>query len=189
MDDTSQPAPPLTADLLAFARAVALQEARQLCPNHVDFGDAAQEALLHLLSRPPKVDPTRGAAKTLIHTIVRRAVLKYVERERRRTCRFSQAPEPVQTGEQDKAPDLLGQVTDWRCKPLTKGRTTDGILEFIDNEESRALCLLYLDCEGNVSEVARRLGVSEGTVRYRLKLLAPKLRAAGFEPFTDGGSL
>jgi hypothetical protein len=31
------------------------------------------------------------------------------------------------------------------------------------------------------------MGVSEGTVRYRLKLLAPKLIAAGFDPFTKEG--
>jgi hypothetical protein len=34
-----------------------------------------------------------------------------------------------------------------------------------------------------MSAAARRLGVSEGTIRYRLKLLAPKLIAAGFNPF------
>jgi len=37
--------------------------------------------------------------------------------------------------------------------------------------------------DGNYSEVARQMGVAEGTVRYRIKHLAPKLLAAGFDPF------
>jgi|GEM_PF-7096492 len=40
-----------------------------------------------------------------------------------------------------------------------------------------------IECDNNVSEGARRLGVVEGTIRYRLKMLAPKLIAAGFNPF------
>ncbi len=173
----------LTPDLLEFARAVALTEAKKCCPKSVDFGDAVQEALLHLISRPPKVDPAKGTAKTLIHTIVQRAVLKYVKRERRQAERFMQAPEPVKSDEQDDQPDLLDQDKERRHELMKKRWTTDDVLEFIDNEESRALCRLFIDCQCNTSAVARRLGVSEGTVRYRLKLLAPKLLAAGFNPF------
>lgn len=62
----------------------------------------------------------------------------------------------------------------------------EDLFQFIDNEDSRALCKLYIKCKGNVSETARRLGVTEGAVRYRLKMLAPKLRAAGFDPFEGG---
>ncbi|GIX05030.1 MAG: hypothetical protein KatS3mg114_0899 [Planctomycetaceae bacterium] len=188
MNDSSPQELELTPDLLAYARAVALKEAKRCCPKHVDFGDAVQEALLHLISKPPKVDPAKGTAKTLIHTIVQRAVLKYLERQRRQARRLMQAPEPVKTDEQDESPDLLEQGEDRRRELLTKRWTTDDVLEFIDNEESRALCRLFIDCQGNMSEVARRMGVSEGTVRYRLKLLAPKLIAAGFNPFTREGS-
>jgi RNA polymerase sigma factor (sigma-70 family) len=188
MNDSSPQALELPPDLLAYARAVALKEAKRCCPKHVDFGDAAQEALLHLMSKPPKVDPAKGTAKTLIHTIVQRAVLKYVERQGRQGKRFMQAPEPVKTDQPDDTPDLLDQDKDRRVELMTKHWTTDDVLEFIDNEECRALCRLFIDCQGNMSEVARRLGVSEGTVRYRMKLLAPKLLAAGFDPFTNEGS-
>lgn len=188
MNDSSPQELELTPDLLAFARSVALKEAKKCCPKYVDFGDAAQEAVLHLMSKPPKYDPAKGAATTLIHTIVQRAVLKYAQRERRQANRFMQAPEPVQADEQDEKPDLLDQDEDRRVELQKKRWTTDDVLEFIDNEESRALCQLFIECQCNMSEVARRMGLSEGTVRYRLKLLAPKLLAAGFDPFRKEGS-
>lgn len=75
-------------------------------------------------------------------------------------------------------------------RPLNRAApqlTLDDILRFIDCPESRALCRLYVECDCNTSEVARRLRVVEGTVRNRLKMLAPKLIAAGFYPFRRGG--
>jgi len=189
MNDSSPQELELTPDLLDYARAVALQEAKKRCPKHVDFGDVVQEALLHLMSKPPKYDPAKGASeRTLIHTIVQRAVRKYVAREKRRAGRFMQAPKPVRSKEQDDQPDLLDQDENRRRDLLKKRWTTDDVLEFIDNEESRELCRVVMECQGNMSESARRLGVSEGTVRYRLKLLAPKLLAAGFDPFRNEGS-
>ena len=78
-------------------------------------------------------------------------------------------------------------ITERRTVALTKSRwPLDDILQYIDNEDSRALCRLVIECDGNISEAARRLKLSEGTVRYRLKLLEPKLRAAGFDP-SEGG--
>jgi RNA polymerase sigma factor (sigma-70 family) len=183
MNDSSPQELELTPDLLDFARATALTEAQKCCPKHVDYGDAVQEAILQLIRKPPKVDPAKGTAKTLIHTIVQRAVLNYARRERRQADRFMQAPEPATTDKQEKQPEQTDQDEDRRVELMKKRSTTDDVLEFIDNEESRALCRLFLDCRGNMSETARRMGVSEGTVRYRLKLLAPKLVAAGFNPF------
>lgn len=183
MDDSSPRELELTPDLLEYARAIALTEAKKRCPKYVVFGDAAQEAVLHLISKPPKFDPAKGSAKTLIHTVIQRAVLKYVERERRHAGRFMQPDEPKGGNDQDEAPDPLDQAENRRVKLQTKHWTTDDILEFIDNEDSRALCRLVIECDGNLSRTARRLGISEGTVRYRLRLLAPKLLARGFNPF------
>jgi transcriptional regulator with AAA-type ATPase domain len=120
--------------------------------------------------------------KTLIYTAIQRHVQKYVEREFRHGKRFMQ-PEPVKTDDQDGAFDPLDQAENRRVKLQTKRWTTDDILEFIDNEDSRALCRLVIECDGNLSKTASRLGISEGTVRYRLRMLAPKLLARGFNPF------
>jgi len=176
----------LTPELLAYARAVALKEARKHCPEHASYDDVVQEALLQLIRMPPKFDPSRGASeKTLIYTIVQRAVLKFAEREAKHAHRFRQFAEPVEDEEPEEH-----LVTENRPAQLTRSRwSMDDILQYIDNDESRALCRLVIECKGNLSDAARRLGLSEGTVRYRLKILGPKLLAAGFDPFSDGGVL
>lgn len=191
----------LTPDLLEFAKACALQEAAKYCPRWMDRQDVVQQVMLGLLSKPPKYDPSKGASeKTLVHTVVRRIVLKYAAREQRRADRFVQPPwrmregtpeEGDDEGLQEELPVELSRGTapkkavNRRVELLSKSSTTDDVLEFIDSEESRALCRLVIECGGNVSEAARRLGLSEGTVRYRLRLLAPKLRKAGSNPFPD----
>lgn len=191
----------LTPELLEFAKGCALQEAGRHCPRWLDRQDVVQEVMLNLLAKPPRYDPSKGASeKTLLHTVVRRIVLKYVAREIRKAGRFEQPPWRTSQGEQDEdeapkeelpvelsrgVPAAEKKSINRRVELLSKSWTTDDVLEFIDNEESKALCRLVLECGGNVSEAARRLRLSEGTVRYRLRLLAPRLRAAGFCPFPD----
>ncbi|MFO0784704.1 MAG: sigma-70 family RNA polymerase sigma factor [Phycisphaerales bacterium] len=183
----------LTPDLLDYARRVALKEAPKHCGPRVSHDDAAHEAVLHLMSSPPKFDPTRGASpKTLIYTIVQRAVIKFATREAIKVGRFKALPESAAEGEKitagvyadDPRPGVGGN----RTVELSKSAwTADDVLEFIDNEDSRALCRLVIDCGGNVSETARRLKLTEGAVRQRLRVLAPKLLAAGFDPYLTGG--
>jgi len=197
----------LTPDLLEYAKAVALKEAPKHCRARLSrptagssdldehpWADVVQDVQLRLIRRPPKFDPSRGASpKTLIYTIVKRAVIKFGARQAKQAYRFRQFPTTVEvsegleegTVERTRKVDL---ITDRRTAALTRSRySPDDILEYIDNEDSRDLCRLVIECKGNVSEAARRLKLSEGTVRYRLKLLAPKLRAAGFDPFSQGG--
>lgn len=133
--------------------------------------------------------PPRGSPKTLIYTVVQRAVLKFVGRECRHASRFKQVVRP-KTGnadDRDEALDALTlgeEVERHQQNLLADARFSEDIFEFIDNEESRALCRLFIECDGNVSEVARRMGLVEGAVRYRLKMLRPRLVAAGFDPFS-----
>lgn len=145
---------------------------------------------MELLSHPPKYDPQRGASpKTLIYTIVQRAVMRFgvLQAKKDKEARpmstsVVEVAEGLEEGtvETMRKADLTSQR---RTTQLTRSRfTMDDILEYIDNEESRNLCRLVIECRGNVSEAARRLKLSEGTVRYRLGLLKPKLEAAGFGP-------
>ncbi|MCC5828953.1 MAG: sigma-70 family RNA polymerase sigma factor [Phycisphaeraceae bacterium] len=187
--DTSPQKIELTPDLLEYARAVALKEAPKHCGPGVSFDDAAQQAVLQLIRKPPKYDPTRGAdVKTLIYTIVQRAVIKFATREKKT---LNQYPEQAN----DRSPlEPTDDQSQFHRRMTGAGPTehearralVEDMLRFIDNEESRAMCWLLLQCNGNYSEVARRLKLSEGTVRYRLKMLAPKLRAAGFKPPWEG---
>ena len=189
MHDSSAPELELTPDLLEYAKAVALKEAQKLCPPHVDYDDAVSDARLHLISKPPKHDPARGVSpKTLIYTVVQRAVLKYVGRECRHAGRFKQVVR-TKTGDDDDREEALdalarGEEVNRRQRNLlADDRPPEDIFEFIDNEDSRALCRLFIECDGNVSEVARRMNLSEGAIRYRLTMLRPRLVAAGFDPF------
>lgn len=178
----------LTPDLLDYARRSAIKEAEKICPPHVDVEDVGSEAVLHLLSKPPKYDPTKGASvKTLLYLVVQRYVLKYNARQCRHASRYKQIVKP-NTGEDDdheEALESLALKKEGRRHPRelrTKNTTTDDVLEFIDDEESREFCRVVMECGGNKSEAARRLNLSEGTIRHRLKLLKPKLQLAGSDP-------
>lgn len=170
----------LTPELLDYAKAAAIKEARKRCPKHVQYEDVAQDVLLHLIRKPPKFDPSKGASETtLIYTIVRRVVIKFVARAIRQAGRFKQVGDEAA---EDGSP--LEEAAVWSPSDgKSRNLTTEDMFRFIDAEESLALCQLVVDCNGNVTEAARRLGIPANTVRYRLKLLAPKFRAAGFDPF------
>lgn len=193
MPDASPTELELTPDLLDYARRVALQVAAKHCGPRVILDDAAQVALLHLMASPPKYDPARGASpKTLVYTIVQRAVIKFAAREAIKVGRFKALPQSTDADDNVEAgvyaDDRRPGPASNRSVDLTKSRwTMDDMLEFIDNESSRALCRLVIECDGNVSEVGRRLRLTEGAVRNRLRMLAPKLRAAGFDPDVTGG--
>jgi len=141
MNPTSKRELELTGDLLEYAQATALQLAKKRCPKHVSLNDVAQEALLHLIARPPKYDPTKGASeKTLLYTALSCFVSKCLERERRQVDRFEAASQ---------------EPEDHRNEEPRATLTLDHILRFIDCPESRALCRCYVECGGNKSMVAR----------------------------------
>ncbi len=60
MDASSPRELELTPDLLDYAKGVALKEARNRSPEHVEFDDVVQDALLQLISKPPRYDPARS---------------------------------------------------------------------------------------------------------------------------------
>lgn len=191
MEDSKPYEIELTEDLIDYARRSAIKEAKKHCPDFVDCEDVGQDAVLHLMSNPPKFDPTKGAKeKSLIYTVVQRYVLKFNARQCRHASRYKQVVKP-EAGDDDDREEVLGEysvkdeVKRHRDNLVTQDAKTDDILEFIDSEESRELCRTVIECDGNLSAAARRIGVSEGTVRYRLRLLAPKLLAAGFNPFSS----
>lgn len=138
---------------------------------------------------------SRGAkVETLIYIIVKRAVIKYAERE----TKYAAPLRPFDEPGDDSSGALAGPTEEQmqtHQRLTRKGRTkhealqavVDEMLIYIDSEESRALCRLVIECKGNLSKAAKHMRLSEGTVRYRLKLLGPKLLAAGFNPFRSGG--
>jgi DNA-directed RNA polymerase specialized sigma24 family protein len=192
MPDPSPPELELTPDLLDFARQKGIEIAEGFRNPRIDPEDAAQHALLHLIAKPPRWDPARGASPTtLIYTIVQRAVIKFVEREARDLRQFRVLNEPAESlpaAAEGVHPDPVGtEIASSRTVGLSQSFwAKEDVFEYIDNEESRALCQLVMECNGNVSEAARRLDEKKSTIRYRLKLLIPKLLAKGFKVVSEG---
>ena len=192
MPDPSPPELELTPDLLDFARQKGIEIAKGFRNPRIDPEDAAQHALLHLIAKPPRWDPTRGASPTtLVHTIVQRAVIKFVEREARDVRQFRALNEPAESAPaaaEGVHPDPVGtEISHSRTVGLSQSFwAKEDVFEYIDNEDSRALCQLVMECNGNVSEAARRLDEKKSTIRYRLKLLIPKLLAKGFKVVSEG---
>jgi len=155
----------LTEELIEVGRMATYFEVQRQCQKLVDPDDAWQEICLKLVSQPQIYDPSRGASEaTFLKLIVSRAVSKYAEKARRHKMRFR-----LMEIEDREAPaeELPKEPIDW--------------LQYIDCEETRRFCELLIACNLNKSEVARRLGWNESKVRYRLDLLAPRLKAAGVD--------
>lgn len=184
----------MTPDRVDYVNRIARMEAGNYCSEFVSEDDVVQEVLLNLLRKPPKYNPQKGASeKTFLHTAVKYIVMKYSEREARQAKRNRQLkkrqPDPSES-EHDKPITPVDrqkrEFVELRPRDLTwKGLTADDVLRYIDDPASKHLCITVIDCEGNMSAAARRLGVVEGTVRHRLKMLGPKLIAAGFNPFRE----
>ena len=173
----------LTPELLEYAQAVAEKESKRLCAKHHDYESVAQTALLHLISKPPKFDPTRETnEKTLIYTVVHYAVIKAATREARQARHFSQFPEPAD-GEGPAENQIIDEKQEGRTKTQ---QMLDDIYECVDSDETRMMLRVLIECDNNISEAARQLKLSEGTIRYRLDLVRSKLRAAGFDFFPTG---
>jgi len=192
MQDPSPVELELTPDLLDYARRVAFKEAQKRCRPGVDHDDAAQQALLHLIAKPPVWDPARGAKpKSLVYTVIQRAVMKFAVRERKTVRKFQPLRPPSDA--KQKATD--GVYPDPSGTEIVRNRTVglsqsfwtmEDVLDFIDNETSRETCRVIMESGGNVSEAARRLGRSESAIRTRIDVLIPKLLAKGFKVVSEG---
>lgn len=192
MPDPSPVELELTPDLLDYARRAAFKEAQKRCRPGVDHDDAAQQALLHLIAKPPVWDPARGAKpKSLVYTVIQRAVMKFAVRERKTVRKFQPlrpASDARQTARDGVYPDPHGkEIAHNRTVGLSQSFwTKENVLDFIDNETSRETCRVIMESGGNVSEAARRLGRSESAIRSRIDVLLPKLLATGFKVVSEG---
>lgn len=147
-------------------KRIAAKLVRRHCPRSVEPADVAQLVMMDLARKPLKYDASKGAKlETLLHTIVYRRALKCAEDARRMKSRFPQFSE--------KRPPA-------HVKAKAKRVRLRDILEALDDEASRELCRAYVMHDGNASLVAKELKVTEGTVRYRLQALGPRLIKAGF---------
>jgi RNA polymerase sigma factor (sigma-70 family) len=165
-----------TPELVGYAQAVARKMARRRVPRFLGVDDAVQHVMLQLVQFPPKFDPSRGTSpKTLLYAAVGNGISDFLKRHYRHQ----------EHHEELSKPDLVPERVISRREAAK--RLVEEMLALIKDKESRELCLLVLECEGNMSQAARRLGKNEGTIRYRLELLELKLKAMGFNPFPIKG--
>lgn len=190
MSDPSPKGLELTPDRIAYARRVAIATAKKCCGPRIVYDDAVGQAMLHLMRALPTYDPSRKAApETWIFTVVSLAVIKYAKREKAKLdrLRFIDGPsgEPKEpTQEQETA---LGRWHGrWPVDHQAAAARVEEALDLIDNEQSKRMCRLLIEHNGNRSEVARQMGISEGAVRGRINVLRPKFLAMGFDLFGEG---
>ena len=160
----------LTDDLIDYIEATTVKVASRVLPKHIDLADVKQHILLHVVRQPPKFDPTKNVdVKTLLHLFVKCRVLNYAASLKRLGNEAAFDSDIHGNAYRDAEPNI----------------DQPSFMDYIVDDEIRRMCLLMMEHDANVSEVARSLGVTEGTIRHRLKSLRGKLRAAGFDPFAE----
>lgn len=147
----------------AGLRSRCLQEARRLLPR-VDAEEAVQEALVRAWTRRDACR-TPEAPLPWILQITRNEARRLLER---RAQRLTVAPiEPASPEPEVEDDALTGTTT---------RVTVEQALARLGDSDRRVLRLRYAD-DLTQAEVARRLGVPEGTVKVRLHRARGRLRA------------
>jgi len=176
MTNSSKQTLVLTPDLMDYVETVARKMALRRVPRFIGVDDAVQHTLMQIVQYPPLFDSTQGSLKNFIHTIVGHGISDFLREHynKHRKKHHKELAEPDQVPEREVS------------RRTAAKKSVDEMLPLIKDKEIRALCQLVLECDGNVSKVARRLGQCEGTIRYRLKLLGLKLKMMGFDSFLTG---
>lgn len=113
--------------------------------------------------------------------------MKYGTRQARQDRWYRQPSDTVVLSEGladctvDRTP--MVELTTERARPRWTGSrwNLDDILMYVDNEESRSLCRLVIECDGNIS-ARGRLGLSEGRCVIGWKPLGPNPDRGGVRP-------
>lgn len=147
-------------------RAAATGEARRFLPAAYDVDDVVQEALMRAWRRRATC---RGEERVpWMRQIARNEALRLLERRRRRTERELLDDETI-----------LARVVDEEAEQerdqLLLRLQLEAVLARLSVEDRRLLALRY---ENDLSqpEVARMLGIPEGTVKVRLHRIRGRLR-------------
>jgi DNA-directed RNA polymerase specialized sigma24 family protein len=154
-------------------------------PKRIERDDLIQSVLTKLVNKPPVWIPAKGASReTFIYRCVWCELHRLFQKMHKEGKKFQQGPKPKLAYDEDGN----GRVED----PLNSGEspsvyiaakpTEAEILEHIEGEENRRLCLAYIRHDGNATKTAKEVGLSDKTVLRRLARLGPKLLDAGYVP-------
>ena len=132
--------------------------------------DIVQDVFTYLWELPGRVDLLRGSLRAYLAVVAHRRAVDEVRRgERRKRTESSAAAEFVLTeaGPEDGVSEASAQ--DWRKRRLAAGMAQ------LPPEQRAALELAYYDGL-TYTQVAKALGIPEGTAKSRLRLAMGRLR-------------
>jgi RNA polymerase sigma-70 factor (ECF subfamily) len=134
--------------------------------------DVSQDVFVGLWERPEAFEPARGSLRTWLGTITHRRAVDYVRREEARRRRAERV-----AGSITVSPDV-----DEMAAALITGELVRAALDTPPEDQRRAIELAYFGGH-TYRDVARILGIPEGTAKSRLRLglrkVAAELDAAG----------
>jgi RNA polymerase sigma-70 factor (ECF subfamily) len=130
--------------------------------------DVTQEVFAYLWEMPARVDLARGSLRTYLAMLAHRRAVDEVRRQeaRVRAETFSAVPQP-EDGPENRVVDSATRI--WRKKHLA------ALLDMLSAEQRVALQLAYYDGLTYV-QVAKALGIPEGTAKTRLRAALARLR-------------
>jgi RNA polymerase sigma-70 factor (ECF subfamily) len=131
--------------------------------------DITQEVFAYLWEMPDRVDLSRGTLRSYLAVVAHRRAVDEVRRSSRRN-RTESAGAAVETQEGPEA-----GVVDAAAQVWTSDRISAGLAALPD-EQRDAIRLAYFEGQTYV-QVARTLGIPEGTAKSRLRLALARLRA------------
>jgi RNA polymerase sigma-70 factor (ECF subfamily) len=142
--------------------------ARRVCRDEQLARDVTQEVFAYLWEMPDRVDLARGSLRTYLAMLAHRRAVDEVRRQeaRVRAEAFSAVPQP-EDGPETRVVDSATRT--WREKHLA------ALLDMLSAEQQAALQLAYYDGLTYV-QVAKALGIPEGTAKTRLRAALARLR-------------
>jgi RNA polymerase sigma-70 factor (ECF subfamily) len=130
--------------------------------------DITQEVFTYLWELPDRVDLTRGSLRSYLAVVAHRRAVDEVRRSERRG-RLETANAPTEAAEGPE-PDVVEAA----AQTWTKGRLA-AVLAQLPEEQRAAISLAYYEGQ-TYTQVARTLGIPEGTAKSRLRLALARLR-------------
>jgi RNA polymerase sigma-70 factor (ECF subfamily) len=130
--------------------------------------DITQEVFTYLWELPDRVDLNRGSLRAYLAVVTHRRAVDEIRRSERR-ARTEAASPPV---EAEDGPEI--GVVDAATRDWCRNRLTAGLAQLPD-EQRAAVELAYFDGL-TYKQVARALGIPEGTAKSRLRLAMTRLR-------------
>lgn len=130
--------------------------------------DITQEVFSYLWELPERVDLDRGSLRSYLAVVAHRRAVDEVRRSERRNRTEAALVLPAA----EDGPEA--EVVDTAAQTWSKQRLA-AVLQQLPDEQRTAICLAYYDGL-TYTQVARALGIPEGTAKSRLRLALGRLR-------------